>query len=177
MISLEFLLCLSVALCILMVQTLIIQLSATRALHQELLVRWDALVGLESVFLPQILECCCEEIGCSEVIRATIRRLDARFKEHLSPQCPEALETLRMVRFLVDTTVPQIRTKLERRALRLGMSQHWGTMLVRTANAREEFRVAVQSYELRRSALRMQRLMAWFGYNRYSSVGISSIVR
>lgn len=177
MISLEFLACLFVALCVLMAQALIIQLSAVRALEQALLGRWEALVSLESMFLFQVWECCHEGEGCSEDIRGEIERLRVRLTERLSPQSFEALETLRTVRLLVDAAVPLIRPAMERKALRLGIARHWGAMLPRIANAREDYECAVQDYEFRRCALRMQGLMAWFGYNRYSSVGISTIVR
>jgi len=162
------------ALGVLWLQALVLQLSALRALLEALHTRWEAMLGLERLRVRRLLEWAGELPHATAV---SLKNTEKLLEPGLRLGDPAALETLRAAVQAVDAAAPALEAVLRGEALRLGVPAHAQTLLFRCRNAEGAFYAALKEYETRRCALRMERLVAWFGHGPYSAVGMAPIVR
>jgi hypothetical protein len=155
-------------------EALVIQLSALSALRGALRARWDALVWLERLCLARLAE---SSGATGSVAGASVDVARVRVQEKLLPEDVPALELLAETGRLLDEALPVLRVEMRREAERLGLPAHAEVLFVRERNARAAFEKAVEAYEQRRRALRMERVVAWFGYKPHSTVGRTPKVR
>ena len=167
-------LCLFLALVVLWLQAVVLQISALRALREALDARWEAMLGLERLRVRRLLE------GAGELPDATavsLKNTEKLLESGLRLGDPAALEILRAAVQSVDAAACALDAVFRGEAQRLGVPAQAHTLLLRCKNAGGAFEAALKEYETRRGALRMERLVAWFGYGPYSAVGRGRIVR
>lgn len=164
---------LCLALGVLWLQALVIQLSALHALRARLRARWGALIALERLCLSRILEdpgVFSQGYGLG-VDGEALRGWREGMEGLLLPEDPAALCMLRNAAPCVDRAWMEMGGRWREAARLLGIPGLGGTLYLRLNNAREAFEEAVRAYELRRAALGMERVVAWFGYKPHSTVG------
>jgi len=155
-------------------QALVIQLSALNALREDVRARWESLLGLQRVCVRRIFEASCE---VSPGSAALMEDLCGRLQGCLLPEDSVALAVLEEAERMVETSLPGSSAAFKKEARRLGLFAQWDALFVRARNAREAFEEAVKVYEGRRLALRMEGVVAWFGYKPHSTVGRTPKVR
>jgi len=155
-------------------QALVIQLSALNALREDLRARWESLLGLQRVCVRRILDASCDGLRGSPVVGEDLWE---RLQGCLLPEDIAALAVLEEAERMVDKSLPGLSAAFKEEALRLGLFAQWDAVFVRARNARDAFEEAVKAYEGRRMALRMEGVVAWFGYKPHSTVGRTPKVR
>ena len=78
---------------------------------------------------------------------------------------------------MVEMSLPGLSAVFKEEALQLGLFAQWDALFVRARNAGDAFEEAVKAYEGRRLALRMEGVVALFGYKPHSTVGRAPKVR
>jgi hypothetical protein len=78
---------------------------------------------------------------------------------------------------MVEVSLTRLSAEIKGDALRLGLFAQWDALFVRARNAKDAFEEAVKAYEGRRLALRMEGVVALFGYKPHSTVGRTAKVR
>ena len=155
-------------------QALVIQLSALHALRERLRAKWDALLGLERRCVGRILASECASEAASEAgTPASCLGLWTQLNGRLLPEDPAAIAVLGEAGRLVAAWLPALRADFQAEAVRLGISAQSEALFLRERNARDGFEAAVGAYERRRCALRMEGVVAWFGYKPHSTVGMT----
>lgn len=164
---------LCLALGVLWLQALVIQLSALYALREHVRARWDALVDLERLCLRRLLEDPGAFFGADGpgVDAGALREWEAALLGRLLPEDPAALGILREAGDCVERVWLEMEGRWREEARVLGITGRGETLYLRLNNAREAFDEAVKAYESRRPALRMEGVVAWFGYKPHSTVG------
>jgi hypothetical protein len=149
-------------------QALVIQLSALYALRAQVRARWDALVALERLCLSRILEA---PDALAGVHSGVLREWEVALQGRLLPEDPAALVILGDAGGCLDRVWPETEARWREESRVLGIPGRGETLYLRLKNARQSFDEAVRAYELRRPALRMEGVVAWFGYKPHSTVG------
>ena len=155
-------------------QALVIQLSALNALREDLRARWESLLGLQRVCVRRVLDASCEVLHGPPVLGEDVCGL---LQGCLLPEDFAALAVLEEAERLVETALPGLSAVFKEEALQLGLFAQWDALFVRARNAGDAFEEAVKAYEGRRLALRMEGVVALFGYKPHSTVGRAPKVR
>jgi len=162
------------ALGVLWLQALVIQLSALQALRVELRARWAALLGLEGLRLRLTLR---HAESAQDPGAACLRQLEISLEGRWLPEEPASLERVGALCLALDETGRVLEGRFKDEAVQIGLPGHAMALELRCCNARREFESAVGAYEKRRCALRMEGLVAWFGYGPHYAVGRTPKVR
>jgi hypothetical protein len=161
---------------VLWLQALVIQWSALAALRGELRARWEALLGLERLRLRLTLQHAepVQDPGVDDLRQIA---LPPEGEGRLLPEDPAAVEKVGGLCLALDETCRALEGRFKEEAVQIGLPRHALALELRCGNARREFESAVGAYEKRRCALRMERLVAWFGYGPHYAVGRTPKVR